>query len=190
MAAFVRRFALLLAFLAAPALAADVAGVKFEDRAQVANADLVLNGAGLRTRVFFKVYAMGLYLRQKEPNAAAIINAPGPKRIHLVTLRDLTAEQFAEALVKSFRENHSEAEMTKLEARLAEFRATLLGLGQAPERTVITIDHLPDAGTRLAVGGSQKGKDIPGEDFYQGLLRIWLGDKPVQADLKEALTGR
>jgi hypothetical protein len=44
----------------APALAVDVAGVKIEDSAKVAGKDLRLNGAGVRTRAIFKVYAMGL----------------------------------------------------------------------------------------------------------------------------------
>ena len=45
-------------------------------------------------------------------------------------------------------------------------------------------------GTRLAIGGKQLGKDIPGEDFYNALLRIWIGDKPIQDNLKEALLGK
>jgi hypothetical protein len=40
------------------------------------------------------------------------------------------------------------------------------------------------------VAGQQRGKDIPGEDFYRALLRIWLGEKPVQDDLKQALLGK
>jgi len=30
---------------------------------------------------------------------------------------------------------------------------------------------------------------VTGEDFYRALLRIWLGENPVQADLKKALLG-
>jgi len=39
------------------------------------------------------------------------------------------------------------------------------------------------------VGGKPAGSPIPGEDFYRALLRIWLGDNPVQEDLKKALRG-
>jgi hypothetical protein len=39
------------------------------------------------------------------------------------------------------------------------------------------------------VEGKPAGAAIQGEDFYRGLLRIWLGESPVQADLKKALLG-
>lgn len=171
----------------APCLAADVAGVKFADSEQIGGQPTVLNGAGLRTRLMIKVYAMGLYVPTKTTDAAAAIDGVGAKRVHIVTLRDLTAEQFADALVKGFGANHSAAEMGKLQSRLDEFAAALLSVGEARKGSVIDIDFIPGSGTRLQVGGNQKGKDIPGEDFYSGLLKIWLGNKPVDDDLKAAL---
>ena len=86
-------------FAALPAHAADVAGVRFDDRSTVAGSDLALNGAGLRTRFMLKVYAMGLYLPRRADTPDTIATLAGPKRIQIVTLRDLTAEQFADALV-------------------------------------------------------------------------------------------
>jgi hypothetical protein len=66
----------------------------------------------------------------------------------------------------------------------------MLTLGEAKTGTTIVIDWLPETGTRLSVGGQGKGRDIAGEDFYRALLKIWLGDKPVQDDLKQALLGK
>jgi hypothetical protein len=40
------------------------------------------------------------------------------------------------------------------------------------------------------VNGALQGKPIGGEDFFRALLRIWLGDKPVSADMKKALLGQ
>lgn len=177
-------------FAAVPAHAADVAGVRFDDRTTVAGTDLTLNGAGLRTRFMLKVYAMGLYLPRRADTPDAIATVAGPKRIQIVTLRELTAEQFADALVDGLRKNHSEAEFSKLQARSDELRSALLALKAAPAGTQIRLEWLPGSGTRLSVGNDTRGKDIPGEDFYRALLRIWLGDKPVDADLKNALLGK
>ena len=175
----------------APARAdVDVAGVKFADKAKVGNAELSLNGAGLRSRAFFKVYALGLYLPEKKGAADAVLNVKGPKRIQIVTLRELTAEQFADALISALEKNHTEAELAPLKARVEEFRAIMLSLGTAPKGSAVTLDFLPESGTRLQFNGSAKGKDIPGEDFYRALLKIWLGQEPAQADLKEALLGK
>ena len=183
--------ALLLLALALPAFAAlEVAGVKFDDKAKVGAGDTVINGAGMRKRAFFKVYAIGLYLPQKAASAADAINAKGAKRIAIVTLRDLTAEEFADALIAALKNNHDEAALKALQPKIDQFRGTMLTLGNAPEKSVVNLDWLPDSGTRLTFNGAAKGADISGEDFYRALLRIWLGDKPAQDDLKEQLLGK
>jgi hypothetical protein len=118
----VSRFALAaLMFCAAPGVpAAEVAGVKLEDRTKVGATDLVLNGAGVRTRAIFKVYAIGLYLGEKKPGAADVIGASGAKRVAIHMLRDVDAATFTEALVEGMRPNHDEATMKALEPRIAE----------------------------------------------------------------------
>ncbi|WP_172204794.1 chalcone isomerase family protein [Niveibacterium sp. COAC-50] len=181
---------LLSAALITPAFAAiDVAGVKFEDKASAGTAELVLNGAGLRKKAFFKVYAIGLYLPAKADSASGVIGAKGPKRIQIVTLRDLSAEQLSEALENGVQENSTEADMAKIKARLEEFRANLLAMGKVPEKSDIRIEWTGSA-TRVLMNGTAKGKEIQGEDFYAALLKIWFGDKPVQSDLKDALLGK
>jgi hypothetical protein len=177
--------------LALPGLAAvEVAGVKFEDKAKLGAAEPQLNGAGLRSRAFFKVYAIGLYLPEKKSTTDAVLALNGAKRLHIVTLRELTAEQFADALISSLEKNHSEAELAPLKARVEEFRAAILALVSVGKGAVVTLDYLPESGTRLSVGGQARGKDIAGEDFYRALLKIWLGSKPAQDDLKELLLGK
>ncbi len=186
-----KALAILLLTLALPALAAlEVAGAKFEDKAKVGAGETVLNGAGLRNKVFFKVYALGLYLPQKAATTAEVLAAKGAKRIAIVTLRDLTAEQFVDALLEALTKNHDEATLKTLQPRIDQFRSTMLSIGNAPEKSVVNLDWLPDSGMRLSFNGVQKGADIGGEDFYHALLRIWLGDKPAQDDLKDKLLGK
>jgi hypothetical protein len=170
--------------------ATEVAGVKFDDKVRLGAAELTLNGAGLRTRVMFKVYAIGLYLPERQTTAETALAAKGPSRIQIVTLRDLTAKQFAEALMESLQKNNSEAELAAIKPAVDEFRSTLLSLEAAPSGSKIAIDYSPEAGTRLTLNGQPKGKAIPGEEFRRALLKVWLGDKPVQTDLKDALLGR
>lgn len=170
--------------------AVEIAGVKFEDSVRVGTETLALNGAGLRTKLFFKVYAMGLYLPTRANTAAEAIASPAPRRIHIVTLRELTAEQFADALVDGIRKNHDEATFAALKPRTEAFRNALLSLASAPEATVVDIDQLADGSTRLSVGGKQRGPDIDGADFYRALLQIWLGEHPADEALKRALLGK
>jgi len=179
-----------LATLATAHAAVEVEGVRFDDRTKLGSADLVLNGAGLRSRLFFKVYAIGLYLAEKKAASADLLAQPGAKRLHIVTLRELTAEQFADALIEGMQKNHSEAEIAALKARIDQFRAAILALKTAPKGATVQIDWQPETGMRLVFNGEKQGSDIPGEDFYRALLKIWLGDKPAQDDLRDALLGR
>lgn len=76
---------LILAVIAALSLnvaqAVEVAGVKFEDTTSLGNTSLVANGAGMRKKAFFKVYAMALYLPGKQADAEGVLSAKGAKRI-------------------------------------------------------------------------------------------------------------
>ena len=184
--------AILLPLLFLPAhaaSAAEVADVRIDDKARVANAELTLNGAGLRKRAFFQVYAIGLYLPQKSSSAAEVLQQPGPKRVAIHMLRDVGADTFTEALADGIRANHSEAEAKALEPRIKELAALIAELKEAKKGTAIALEWQPPTGTVMLVNGAARGKPIAGEDFYRALLRIWIGDKPVQDDLKKALLG-
>ena len=181
---------LCLMFCSQVALGAEIAGVRVEERATLGAAELRLNGAGIRTRIVFKVYVGALYLPEKKSTAAEVLALKGAKRVSMTMLRDLGAKQLTDALEDGIRANHSAAELAALKERVDELVAVMNEIGSAKERTVITLDFLPDSGTRITVDGAARGKPIPGEDFYAALLRIWLGDKPVDADLKKAMLGQ
>jgi hypothetical protein len=104
-------------------------------------------------------------------------------------LRDVGADQFGEALTDGMKDNHSEAEMKALEPRMKQLLAAMGQIGEAKKGMRITLDWLPATGTQLTVDGRPAGQPIAGEDFYRALLKIWLGENPVQADLKKALLG-
>ncbi len=184
---FLAGFAPLHPLLAAPV---DISGARFEEKVRVGQADLQLNGAGLRTRFFLNVYAIGLYLGGPKKTAADALSAPGFKRIHIQLLRDLTAAQFVDALVESFHNNNDGAETGPFKTRLDELKSTMMAINAAKKGDVIHIDWLPDQGTRITLNGRPLGKELAGEDFYRALMKIWLGPKAVQESVKEALLGK
>jgi hypothetical protein len=174
------------------AQAVEVAGVQLPDRTRVSagGPELVLNGAGLRTRFFFKLYAAGLYLEKKSPTTAAVLAQTGPKRVSMHLLRDLTAGQILEAVHDGVNANNSPADLEKLKAQLADFDAVMGQLGPIKSGDLVTLDYVPGAGTVVTLGGQAKGRPIAGTALYDALLRVWLGDKPVQDDLKKELLGQ
>ena len=180
----------LIALLATPAFAAEVAGVKVDDRIKLESGELVLNGAGLRTKAFFKVYVAGLYLAEKKTSTDEVLALPGAKRVSMRLMRDLSAKQLTDALGEGIRDNTSAAEQESLKTRLAELTGIMNALQSAKEGDVIALDWVPGSGTRILLNGEPRGKAIAGEDFYRALLRIWLGDDPVSGSLKRALLGQ
>ena len=188
------RCLMLAAALAASATAApwahavEVAGLTIPERVKVGNAGLVLNGTGIRTRAFFNVYAGALYLPEKKTAAADALAVRGPKRVALHLLRDLTAEQVGGAL-NDLGVTMTEAERESFKGHMADLKATMESVGAAKEKSIVTLDFVPGTGLRIALDGVQKGKTIEGEDFYRALLKLWLGDKPVDRSLKSGMLG-
>jgi chalcone isomerase-like protein len=173
-----------------PACAAELEGVNLDDRVRVDGRELQLNGLALRTRFIFKVYVAGLYLSAKANSANEAIYSRGPKRIILVMMRDASAEQFVESIDSGMRANNSEAQIAAVKTQIEELTAMIRAVGQSKAGARIVLDYAPsDGGTTLFVDGVAQGKPMAGEAFYQVLLRIWLGEDPVQPDLKEALLG-
>ena len=183
-------FGALLASISGLASAAEVAGIKLDERTRLGTCELVLNGAGLRRKAFFKIYVAGLYLTEKRTTPADVLALAGPKRARITLMRNLPAPELAQALKDGIRENSSPEEQQAVRVRVDELAANLAALRHCRRGDVITVDWLPDVGTLVGLNGEVKGNAIPGYDVYCALLRVWLGDRPSSASLKKALLGR
>ena len=171
------------------ALAAEVAGIKFDDSAKVAGKHLKLNGLGLRTKLVFKVYAAGLYLPEKSKSVADILKQEGPRRVTLVMMRDLSSEDFSAAFMDGLNDNVDKAEKSKLASQLSKMSAMFASMQGLKKGDVLTLDWVPGSGSVYTLNGKTIGEPIPDLAYYNATLRIWLGDKPVDSSLKSALLG-
>jgi long-chain acyl-CoA synthetase len=184
----VRRAALIAVLLAAPGLhAAEVAGIKVDDSLRIGGSDLLLNGAGVRSKLFIKVYVGALYVGQKATTPAAIYDSPQPRRMVMRMLRDVDAETLASAMDEGLRDNHSPAELADMKAPAEQLAGIMKAIGKAREGDTIAIDFLAD-GVTVGLNGEVRGK-VAGPGFAKALLKVWLGEKPADASLKKALLG-
>lgn len=183
-----KMIALFLLLFSTQVFALELEGVKLDDKVQVGNTTLQLNGAGLRTRLFFKVYVGALYLGEKQHTAAAVLTDAGAKRVTMHMLRSLSSEKLLEAFDKGLAANNTSAELAAMDARIKDFSAIFRTSKQVVKGDVITLDFLPGEGTRVSINGAEKGR-IAGAEFNRALLKIWLGDEPVDEDLKKGLLG-
>ncbi|ADE12078.1 chalcone isomerase family protein [Sideroxydans lithotrophicus] len=168
--------------------AMEVAGVNLPDSVQVDAHTLVLNGAGIRSKWFFKVYVGALYLPQRQSSAEAIIAYEHEHRMVLHMLRGLSSKRLYGAFSEAMELNRTPAEMAAMDAQLKQMKQIFDAVDEVKEGDVITLDYLPDSGTRIGVNGTARGT-IAGMEFNRALLEIWLGRKPVQEDMKKGLLG-
>jgi long-chain acyl-CoA synthetase len=167
--------------------AAEVAGVKVEDKLRVGSSELVLNGAGLRSKMFIKVYVGALYVGQKATTPTAIYDNTGPRRMVLRLLRDLDAESLHSALDEGLKNNHTPAEMAEMKVQADQLAGIMKSIGKVREGDSIAIDFSTE-GVAVSQNGEARGK-VAGAGFAKALLKVWLGDKPADASLKKSLLG-
>lgn len=147
---------------------------------------LVLNGAGIRKKLFFDIYICGLYLENKNKNPEDILQSKGEKQVFMHFLYDeVSKEKLVAGWTDGFEENHSEKQMVKLKERLANFNAMFITVKKG---NTIRLDFHADGTLAVLINGEAKGK-VNGHDFQQALLRIWIGDEPVTDGLKTAMLG-
>ncbi len=173
-------------FLAAPAFAADVGGVKLPDKVQVNGQDLTFNGGGVRTSMGFDVYVVALYLKQKSADAAAIVAADEPVDVKIeITSFMVTQDNMSGGFMEAFKQTAT-GDIAPLKAKIDTFVGTFKGLR---EHDVYDFAYVPGKGVEVSVNGKASSV-IEGMDFKKALYGIWLGEKPVQKDLKVKMLGK
>lgn len=171
--------------LAAPAVAATLAGVTLPDRAEVGGKTLVLNGLGLRKKFVVKVYVGGLYLGSKEKSAAKILGADEPRRMVMHFLYGVSKDQMCEAWSEGLTANtpNASAEVKKNFTTLCSWMEAI------DEGNQIVLSYVPGKGTDVSVNNKAKGT-LPGKPTADALLATWLGSKPGPGDdFKKAVLG-
>ena len=180
--------AALLLSMAFPLTAAEVGGIRIDEKATLGGQELVLNGAGMRSRLVFKVYVGALYVPQKTSKAQDIVGRNQPRRMMLMLQRDVSADMLLESLRAGMAENNSQADLDAIKSQMDQFATLFKSVGEAKSGQVILIDYTPADGTRVMLDGISQGT-ITGEPFNKALFNLWLGEHPVQESLKKALLG-
>lgn len=175
------------------ARAAEIEGVKIDDRVTLAKGvpELVLNGAGVRHKfAFIKVYIGSLYLTQKINDNEAVFADPGPKRVSMHILSgEVTAQDLISSMNNALAVNLSPHELALIEKRIRDMNTMMSSIKVINKGSVVHLDYVPDVGTRVTID-AQERITIPGADFFRAMLHIWIGNKPVDGRLRNAMLGK
>lgn len=172
-------------FLLLPsAWAVDVEGVQVLDKVEVGGQTLQLNGAGVRTKFFFDIYVGALYLAHPSSQAEVVLASPSPARVSMDILYSaVDKEKLIKGWHAGFKKSQSKASFAVLKNRLDAFNAMFPDTSKGDH---LYFDFLTNGETRVVIKGQQVGS-IKGLDFQQALLAVWLGNKPADNDLKQAM---
>ena len=182
-------FSWALLFVTLPVAAATIAGQRFEDSIHLADVELQLNGVGLRAVAWFNGYAAGLYLKEKAATLPQVLSVNGPKRLEMKMMYGVDTKEFTKAIDVGIRRNSTPDELAALLERMEQFGRTVDRIGSVKKGDVIDLDFIPDRGLIISVNGVAHGAPIPGSDLYDGLLKIFVGTRPVDQRLKAGLLG-
>lgn len=167
----------------------QVAGIDFATSTAVANAPVILNGAGTSNIMGSKATAVGLYLPTKTQQVDAALSMAGPKRLTVVPLRNLAARDLSNALLDRLRQNATPGEIEANVLQIAAMGGIFGTRKSLLKGEVLTLDYLPAAkSTEFRLNGEKIGEPIVGEKFYPLLMKVWLGPR-IRATTRDALMG-
>lgn len=167
-----------------------VSGVKYDDATELRGAKLQLNGAGTRYKAMFKVYTAGLYMAKKAGTPEEALAVPGPKRLSITMLRDIDSGELGKLFTRGVEDNLDKAAFSKLIPGLMRMSKLFSECKKLNAGDTFTIDWIPGTGTVIGVKCATDGEPFKEPEFFNALLRIWLGPSPADWKLKEALLGK
>lgn len=173
----------------AQAQAVEVANVKYEPTLDLAGQKLQLNGAGIRYKFVVKVYTAGLYLAHKAGTTQEVLATPGAKRLHIQMLRDIDGNELGKLFTKGMEANAPRDEFVKSINGVLKLSEIFASRKQLNSGENFSVDYVPGVGSTVLLNGKPIGETIKEPEFFNALLRIWLGDKPADDGLKDALLG-
>jgi len=187
----VMALALALPLAARPARAetVDVAGIKYESEVEIGKQTAHLNGAGIRYKAVFKVYAAALYLGNKSSNPETVLSSNTVKRLHITMLREVDGNELGKLFTKGIEQNATREEFTKAingVLRVGEIFSSRKSLTPGEH---FSVDYIPGTGSVIQLNGKVMGAPIKEPEFYSAFLRVWLGKTPADEFLKDALLG-
>ncbi len=172
------------------AQAVTVSGVKYDEHFDLKGTKLQLNGAGIRYKAVFKVYTAGLYLPKKADTPEEVQAMPGAKRMNMTMLREVDTTELGKLFTRGVQDNMDKAAFSKIIPGLIRMSQVFSDNKKLVAGETFQIDWVPGTGTIITVKGVQQGEPFKEPEFFNALLRIWLGPNPADWKLKEALLGK
>ena len=180
------RFGHVLGLLLAVVFAGSVSAAdNFPPTKHFAGQDLVLNGKGIRTKLFFDLYTAGLYLPKQNPDAGSILSGNEGVALRMEITSTMITSATMEAAVRDGFALSAGDKLASLQPRIDQ----LIVIFKEKINNGDLYDFVYRPQNMIVFKNGKQAGTIVGQDFKQAFYAIWLGQQPVQADLKQKLLG-
>jgi hypothetical protein len=172
-----------------PAVASntEIAGVRYDPTAKVEGQTLVLNGSGLSYKALQKVYTVGLYTPQKANTAEGVLAMTGPKQLKFVILVPMRVDELGKLIARGIEYNSTRPEFMRLIPSTIDMGRIFAKMRRMAPGDTIAIEWVPKRGTVFFVNGQPTGLPVSEPEFFNAVLKVWIGKNPTTPDLKDAL---
>jgi hypothetical protein len=162
----------------------------FPPTQQVQGTTLSINGSGTRYKVIFKLYDMALYTPRKVTTAEELLALPGAKRLNFVALRDLPGTDLGLVFIKGLSSNATPELVQKHTASSTRLIEIFSGRSKLVAGDTFAMEYVPGKGTTFYIQEQPQGAPIGDAEFFNMVLKIWVGSVPADFKLKEGLLGQ
>lgn len=154
----------------------EIEGVQLDDNTSVAGTKLVLNGATVRKRAYFKTDVVGLYLPQRMTKPDAIYKGDIPMRLVLVMLRDVPSATITRYFVSDFKQVASDTEFKQTINEVGNLGMIYGTIDRVRKGDIVTIDWTPDKGIKAAINGKllNERDDFKSHLFWEIYMRMYI----------------
>jgi hypothetical protein len=108
----------------------------------------------------------------------------------ITMLREIDANELGKSFTKAFEENAPKAEMSRPTPCLIRMGQVFSDQKKVIAGASFNIDWIPGTGTVISVKGKPQGEAIKEPEFFNAMMRIWLGTKPADWKLKDERLGK
>lgn len=174
--------------------AVELEGVELAETVTAYGHKLVLNGAAVRKRGYFKADVTALYLPEKRTTAEAIYKLNGVRRIQLNILREFTSSTITRIFLSDFKQSATDDEFKRLIGPIGQIGAAYSNVKRVSKGDVVNLDWLPGTGWmathngKALTGGDGSVMSIKDELAYQIYLRMYIGQAAPE-ELRNGLLG-
>ena len=105
-------------------------------------------------------------------------------------LRSIDSAELGKLFTRGVEDNAPRGEMSKLVPGLLRMGQIFSDQKTLSKGDNFVIDWIPGTGTVITVKGKVQGEPFKEPEFFNALLKLWLGPNPADWKLKDAMLGK